>query len=586
MRGKKLSLTAIAIALCCALVLVPVLCSILYFSTFVAQRLESNARETASFYIDQLAVQASGTLDTLRGSIYYLMSDENTQAIMRKPEEATQSERLVVEEGLNRAFFLGNQLDQSTVTGIYLVKDNQQYLSVLRSGIYLGTSTRVANIYNTFRDINSARDLYVDPAYPDYCYLIVDYFDLDSMEPLGKIIIELRLDSLVDTSYLTAIYQQSVVLLRTDDGRVLSGSLDTSADTTDQQNDYVTVEGVEYYHVSRRLSPSRVSIEVFIPRAEIFETSNDAIKIYIFFTFIVLLLTLAIGSVVAYLLYKPLRQMLHKINCLAAGELTVRMDATPYRETEQMSAAFNNMADHLEALFEEVYEQGVLLRDAEFKLLESQIRPHFIFNVLELINIRCLEAGENSICHMVSNLAQLLRANITHKHEQTISFREELRYVRYYLELQKERFGDSLNYAIDLEDPVILDYSLPKLTIQPLVENSVVHGLEPKRGGGTVHVSIWEDEDAVYIRISDDGIGFDASLVPLDIAADASEGTRHNHIALANIARRIQLLYGSEYGLRVVSSPGKGTTITVTLPATPIRNEERSDSDAQDHDRG
>lgn len=585
MREKKRSLTAIAIALCCALVLVPVLCSILYFSTSVAQRLESNARETASFYIDQLAAQATATLDTLRGSIYYLMSDQRTQAIMRNPEEAKPSERLAVEEGLNRAFFLGNQLDQSTVTGIYLVKD-KQYLSVLRSGIYLGTSTRVTHIYETFQDINSARDLYVDPSYPDYCYLIVDYFDLDSMAPLGKIIIELSLDGLVDASYLTAIYQQSVVMLRASDGRILRGGLDTSADTAALQDDYVNVEGVDYYHISRQLSPSRVWIDVFIPRSEIFETSNDAIKIYIFFTFIVLLITLAIGSAVAYLLYKPLRQMLHKINCLAAGELTVRMDATPYRETEQMSAAFNNMADHLEALFEEVYEQGVLLRDAEFKLLESQIRPHFIFNVLELINIRCLEAGENGICHLVSNLAQLLRANITHKHEQTISFREELRYVRYYLELQKERFGDSLTYAIDLEDPVILDYSLPKLTIQPLVENSIVHGLEPKRGGGMVHVSIWEDEDAVYIRVSDDGVGFDASLVPLNIVDNTASGTHHNHIALANIARRIQLLYGSEYGMRVVSSPGSGTTITVTLPAIPIRHEERTDSDAQDHDRG
>ena len=83
-----------------------------------------------------------------------------------------------------------------------------------------------------------------------------------------------------------------------------------------------------------------------------------------------------------------------------------------------MGRALNEMADHLEDLFGEVYEQGVLLRDAEFKLLESQIRPHFIFNVLELINIRCLEAGQNEICHMVSNLAQLLRANITHRHEQ------------------------------------------------------------------------------------------------------------------------------------------------------------------------
>lgn len=583
MHKRKRSLAVIAVLLCCALIFIPVGCSILYFSTSVANRLESTARETASFYISQLAQDTSSTLEILRRGIYYLMSDNSTQAIMHSTEEPSQTERLAVEEGLSRAFFLGGQLDQSTVTGIYLVKDSHQYLSVLRSGVYQGTAARVSYIYDTFKEINAARELYVDPMYPNYCYMIVDYFDLDTMKPLGKIIIELALDGLIDTAYLTTIYQQAVVMLRTDDGRVLSGQADSFADAAMDGNGFVAVDGQAYYHVSRRLSPSRVSIDVFILRDEIFETSNNAIKIYITFAFFVLILTLAIGSAAIYLLYKPLRQMLHKIDQLGTGDLSVRMDETPYRETEQMSAAFNNMADHLEALFNEVYEQGILLRDAEFKLLESQIRPHFIFNILELINIRCLEAGENHICRMVSNLAQLLRANITHKHEQVITLREELRYVRYYLELQKERFADSLMYSIDLEDPSMLEYYLPKLTIQPLVENCIVHGLEPKRGGGTVHISIWEEEDAVYIRIADDGVGFDTSALHLD-QADGRASSAHNHIALVNIARRIQLLYGSPYGMKIVSSPGKGTEITVTLPVDPGSTPGRSQTDAEDHD--
>ncbi len=572
---KKPSFIMLAALLCCVLVLVPVVCSILYFGTSVARRLESNARGTASFYIDNLAERASATLDTLRGSIYYLMSDSRTRSIMHSDDEPTQTERLSVEESLNRAFFLGSQLDQRTVTGIYLVKDNQRYLSVLRSGIYLGTSTRVTHVYDAFREVNSARELYVDPAYPDYCYLIVDYFDLDTLAPMGKIIIELTISSLIDASYLTSIYPESVVMLRATDGRVLSGQDAAFAKAAlTGSNGFVEADGIGYYHLSRQLSPSRVLVDVFIPRSAIFQTSREAIKIYLFFTLVVLLLTLAAGAAAVYLLVKPLRQMLEKVNRISAGDMTARVGPTPYCETERMGQALNEMADHLEDLFGEVYEQGVLLRDAEFKLLESQIRPHFIFNVLELINIRCLEAGQNEICHMVSNLAQLLRANLTHRHEQAIPLREELRYVRYYLELQKKRFADSLSYSIDLEDPSILDYYLPKLTIQPLVENSIVHGLEPKRGGGSVYVGIWEDEDALYIRVSDDGVGFDTSQVDLDTGEDC----RHNHIALANIARRIQLLYGDRCGLKIVSAPDKGTEITITLP--PETGEPRRVSDA------
>ena len=138
--------------------------------------------------------------------------------------------------------------------------------------------------------------------------------------------------------------------------------------------------------------------------------------------------------------------------------------------------------------------------------------------------------------------------------------------MRYYLELQKERFGDSLNYSIDLESPEILQYSIPKLTIQPLVENSVVHGLEPKCGGGEVRISIWEEENAMYIRVKDNGVGFNASALPTE---ETAANSRHNHIALENIARRIQLLYGKNYGMSIHSVPGKGTQITISLPIKP-----------------
>ncbi len=565
MGRKKLSLTACALCLCCMLILFPVICSIVYFSTAVADRMERNAQETVSFYLEQIAGDTSATLSTLRNCIYYLMSDSSAQSLMQDPVNTPSSQRLAVEEGLNRAFFVGSQLEQSTVTGLYLISD-ACYFPILRSGIYAGTAARVMRVYETLGDKNSARDLYKLPEYPDYCYMIVDYFDLDNMAPLGKIIIELQVDGLADTAALNAIYQQATVLLTTA-GQPLSETEDLFAQAIGAGSGYLKLGNRRYYHARQALLPTHAAIDIFIPHSEIVETSHETMKVYIFFSTVVLALTLALGVAAIYLFYKPLRQMLQKLDRLATGDLSVRMEESPYAETEGMTNAFNNMADNLEALFGEVYEQGVLLRDAEFRLLESQIRPHFIFNVLELINIRCMEAGETGICRMVTNLAQLLRVNISHKHEQTITFQEELRYVRYYLELQKERFGDSLNYSIDLEDTEILRYYLPKLTIQPLVENSIVHGLEPKRGGGTVRLSIWEEERAVCVRVSDDGVGFDVTQIDFEQTHRTELDAKHNQVAVANIARRIQLLYGKEYGLHIQSEPGNGTDITITLPA-------------------
>lgn len=565
---KKRSIAVIAISLSCMLILIPVLCSVIYFSNAVSTRLEVTARENASFYINQLTDETNALLDTLRGSTYYLISDDRTQQLMTSPNTPSQMDRLAVEERLSRVFLLSNLPDSSVVSGIYLVKDGEQYLSVLRSGIFQGTSNRIRQVAEECGSYNSARNLYTSPSHPDYCYLIVDYLEIDSMKPLGKIIIELNFGEFIDTSNIDNIYQNAIVSLRNShSGEFLSPPAQTAFTQIpiNAPTEYLAVDGQDYYHTSRKLSPSLVQIDLFIPRQEIFQTINATVKVSVLVTIIILLITLLIAIVLFYFVFKPFKQMTGKLDLLATGDMTVRMDPTPYQETNQVALAFNDMTNRLTELFDEVYTKGLLLREAEFDLLESQIRPHFLFNILELINMRCLAAGQNDICHTVSNLAKLLRSNITHKHEQTITFADELDYVRYYLELQKERFEDKLIYNIDLEDSSILGYYLPKLTIQPLVENSIVHGLENQRGGGFVRIAIWEEIDAIYVRITDNGIGFDPSTIDWDDAG-RTDHPSHNHIALPNIKRRMSLLYGDPFGMKINSRKEQGTEILLTLP--------------------
>lgn len=568
---KKTSIIWIAILLCCALVLAPVLCTLIYFNNTVSSRLETTAKETASFYVDQYAVETSSVLDTLRRSTHYLINDTLTQEYMRKTETPSQMERLAIEEGLGKVFLLGNLPDSSIVTGIYLIKDGEQYLSILRSGIFQGTAARMQQVYQESADSNSARDLYTTPSYTDYCYYIVNYLDMETLKPLGKIIIELNSLQFMNASSIDTIYHNAVVQLRSTSGDFIAG--DRRTDFTGlpavTSAGYTEIDGTSYYYTNRQLYPNNLQIALFIPHQEILETIHSTAKVSILFTMIVLLITLGVGITLFHLIFKPVKQMAEKLDRLATGDLEVRMALTPYRETDQIAVAFNDMTGQLKELFDEVYTKGLLLRDAEFNLLESQIRPHFIFNILELINMRCLASGQNNICHIVSNLAQLLQSNIIHKHQQVITFEDELRYVRYYLELQKERFEEKLSYTIELEDPVILTYYLPKLTIQPLVENSIVHGLENKREGGFVNISIWEEMDSVCVLVSDNGIGFDAASINWESDSIGKDDSSHNHVALLNINRRIQLLYGDPYKMAITTAPGEGTGILLTFPVNP-----------------
>lgn len=556
---KKPSLTLLCLLLCCLFVFMPSVCASFYFYRTVSVEMENNAHETVDLYLDHTQESVGAVLDTLRNGIYYLMSDPTVQGYMRAENPLDQLARYHIQEQFSRVLFLGTALEQKSMTSIYLVRGDREFIPVQQSGIYRGTNDRMRGVYDQLQAFNSARELYLMPGDSEHSYLLTDYLDLNTMRPIGKIIIELQTAALIDTSYIDSVYSGAEVFLSRTDGQVLyrGGSMESPADIPGEYS-------ANFYHQSRRMAPYGLRLDVFVPKEDIVRSLWDTVALYVGFTAAVLLLTLVIASLVYRRQLRPLRSMVDTMDRMATGDLSARMEPTPYRETELMSSAFNKMADHLGDLFEEVYTKGLLLKQAELGMLESQIQPHFIFNVLEVINVRCMAAGQYELCRVVSNLANLLRANVSNRGQQKITLEEELRYVRYYLELQKERYGENLCYEIELESQDLLRYYLPKLTIQPLVENSVVHGLENKRGGGSVRISVWEEEDEIDIRVWDDGVGFDTASLFQDGADEPTD--RHNHIALPNVHRRIQLLCGQAYGLRVTSSPGNGTTVLVNLP--------------------
>lgn len=555
--SKKPSLALLCLALCCFFVLIPSVCASFYFYRTVSVEMEDNARETVGLYLDRTRESTEAVLDTLRNGIYYLMSDPTVQGYMRTEGPLDQMARSQIEKQFSRVLFLSSALGRETMSGIYLVHEEDEFIPVRQDGIYQGAAARVQRVYHQLRELNSARELYLMPGDFEHSYLLTDYLDLDTMRPIGKIVIELRTAALIDTSYIKSVYSGAEVYFSRTDGQVLYCSAGSAGDLP-------AASGGNLYHQGWRLVPYRLQLDVFVPRADIVRSLRETVTLYVSFTAVVLLLTLVIASLVYWHQLRPLRGMVDTMDRMATGDLSARMEPTSYRETELMASAFNQMAERLGSLFEEVYEKGLLLKQAELGLLESQIQPHFIFNVLEVINVRCMATGQYELCRMVSNLANLLRANVSNRGQQKITLEEELRYVRYYLELQKERYGEKLRYEIELESQDLLCCYLPKLTIQPLVENSVVHGLENKRGGGSVRISIWEEEDGIDIRVWDDGVGFDTTNL-FQSGVDEVDN-QHNHVALPNVQRRIQLLYGQDYGISVTSTPGNGTTVLVNLP--------------------
>ena len=220
-------------------------------------------------------------------------------------------------------------------------------------------------------------------------------------------------------------------------------------------------------------------------------------------------------------------------------------------------------------------------RQAQYLALQNQINPHFLYNTLESIRGEAIIAGLDGVADMTEALARFFRYTIT-KVENLVSVEEELDNCETYFGIQKYRFGDRLKLHIqyDAEEyERIMNCRIPKLTLQPILENSIIHGIELKIEGGNLYIRFQCTGDRLIIRISDDGVGMDEmTLARLNQKLGKSTKTihdeeeKHGGIALVNVNNRIHLLFGDEYGMHVYSVAGEGTDVEITIP---ILNDDR-----------
>ena len=214
-------------------------------------------------------------------------------------------------------------------------------------------------------------------------------------------------------------------------------------------------------------------------------------------------------------------------------------------------------------------------KQAEYLALQNQINPHFLYNTLEALRGDTLYEGLTSVASVIEALATFFRYTITDTGNLT-SLENEIEHAENYFVIQKYRFEDKIDMKIILpeNEPKPMNYLLPKLTLQPIIENSIFHGLEKKSGIGHITVEIETTEKFLFINISDTGIGIDPDMlhnINQALENSTSENTTpsptgHRSIALKNVSRRIRLLFGAEYGLHVYSTPGIGTDVRIILP--------------------
>ena len=257
---------------------------------------------------------------------------------------------------------------------------------------------------------------------------------------------------------------------------------------------------------------------------------------------------------------KVIDKIVKGIEEVQRGNLETYLDIKTQDEFEFIATAYNQMLEDIKALIELNKEKACHSIQSEIKQLESQFNPHFIFNTLEMLRYT-MKLDQETAYKIILNLSSILRYSINGGLSE-VTIEEDLGYTRSYLEIQQFRFHERFAYSIDVYDQAEI-YKVPKLTIQPLIENAIKYGFNNQKKL-TIKISIRAVEEQLVIVVYDDGKGMSAGKVASINEILHTKGNQH--IGLYNVHRRIQLMYGEQYGLSIISQLDEGTVIKITLP--------------------
>lgn len=353
-------------------------------------------------------------------------------------------------------------------------------------------------------------------------------------------------------------------VIEIEESALISGSYETNMERLDLNIRVLTEliqEEVQYYiyEQTRNMEMLREGIRSNVEKA---------ISVTSILLVIILVGALAISRRIMEEITGPIRHLCRAAERAGSGDFKTRAHEEKIDEIAVLNASFNRMVEEIGKLVEDIRVEELNLRAAELRLLQEQINPHFLYNTLDNIIWLAESKETEQVVSMVSALSDFFRTTLS-KGKDFISVKDEEAHIKSYLQIQQFRYRDILDYEINMDEE-IYDCEILKLTLQPLVENALYHGIKGKRGLGHIQVKGYIQNGLLEFQVRDDGIGMKEERlneVRRIITGEVENTKEKGGFGLFNVNERIRLNYGREYGLRIESAYGKGTCIWVTVPA-------------------
>ncbi|MGE6667755.1 cache domain-containing sensor histidine kinase [Paenibacillus xylanexedens] len=541
----------------------------------VAALLKSNAEK----HIHQTAVQASGRLDAIIAQVNSLTAqvadDSYVQRLLSdekqgNPATFNQRQALLQIADSYQSFINGAQSMEIYTTGynrIFPMDDRSLDLRVERNWINLADEGKGRLVWAG-----------ADPEDPGVLLAIRRINLLDhSFEHGGYVVVRMQRSFFQLNDSNGADGSQDSIMLLDGAGEVVTSDLEINLDPKAiLTSGSVVQNGEESYIVVRQKSElTGWTLAVLTPLRETTEGVSILRTALLVSGMIGVVLFLIMSFFLSTMITRPLIRLMRAMRSAQPGAMRPNLMVSSTMEINELNNVYNQMVYRQNELTRVVHEKEVMQSRAELKALQSQINPHFLFNTLEAFYWSLEEKGDEEMARMVVAMSRLFRYIISSsQQDEWVTIADELEHAERYLQIMQMRLGERMQWEIQLSDTV-RKVAIPKLLIQPLVENAILHGIESKLGPGkiSVHVDASTEENLVRIEVRDDGPGMDESRLQAVIQAlhgGPPVSNKGTGVGLINVHRRLKLYFGSQLGerckLTITSKVGEGTVICFEIP--------------------
>ncbi len=331
------------------------------------------------------------------------------------------------------------------------------------------------------------------------------------------------------------------------------------------KTDTVKINGTGYFVANQHSGYSGWRVVGVVPESEFSASIRPVYHALSVCIIVCLILVILVSLGVSATVTRPISKLSRLMEKAEGGDFSVRFKSMHQDEIGVLGSSFNHMLERISELIHELYEEKQIRLEAQLKSLQEQIKPHFLYNTLDTISWMARAQNAMDVVHLVDALTNMFRVGLSSGRDY-ITLREEKNHVTNYLYIQKVRYQDRLRYSIEIPEEYD-HFMVPKLILQPLVENAIYHGVKMKRCGGEIQVTAQAEDGKLFLRVWDDGAGIsEERLTEIRRSQNEPRKEKRSGFGLSYIAERIRLAYGTPYGIQIDSQEEVYTQVTICLP--------------------